>query len=65
MDLQRKDILRMLEERSNEIRAFGVKKLGLFGSAARNDSPEVNDLDFVVELEQKSFDSYMELKSRD
>jgi len=59
---QRDDVLRLLEENLDEIRGFGVRRLGLFGSSARNAATESSDLDFVVEFERKSFDAYMELK---
>jgi hypothetical protein len=36
--------------------------LGLFGSCARGEATSGSDLDFVVELEKKSFDAYMDLK---
>lgn len=45
-----------------EIQKFGVKKLGLFGSVARGEGGGTSDLDFVVELERKTFDDYMGLK---
>ena len=39
-------------------RKYGVNKLALFGSAARGDSTENSDLDFVVELGELSGLSY-------
>jgi predicted nucleotidyltransferase len=60
--LRRKDILRMLEENARVLKGFGVRKLGLFGSFARDKATPSSDIDFVVELEIKSFDKYMELK---
>jgi predicted nucleotidyltransferase len=36
--------------------------LGLFGSCARGEATEASDLDFVVELENETFDAYMDLK---
>jgi predicted nucleotidyltransferase len=36
--------------------------LGLFGSCAREEQTTSSDLDFVVELETRSFDAYMDLK---
>ena len=44
------------------MRSLGVRRLGLFGSAARGSSGPNSDLDFVVEFEAKSFDRYMDLK---
>src|SRR3989304_9062601 len=55
-------ILRTLSENREKIRSYGVKRIGLFGSYARGDATESSDLDFVVQFEKKSFDSYMSLK---
>ena len=56
-------MLRIVEANRDSIRAFGVRKLGLFGSAARGETNGASDLDFVVEFERKSFDAYMDLKA--
>ncbi len=56
-------VLRAIEANREAIRAFGVRRLGLFGSAARGAAHESSDLDFVVEFERKSFDAYMDLKA--
>ncbi|KLU61718.1 nucleotidyltransferase domain protein [Peptococcaceae bacterium CEB3] len=42
---------------------FGVKRLALFGSVARNEGTEQSDLDFVVEykLRKYGFHSYFGL----
>ena len=58
----REAVLQKLEENRDTIRGFGVKRLGLFGSVARGEATERSDLDFLVELEKKSFDVYMDLK---
>ena len=39
-----------------------MRRLGLFGSIARGNGRQGSDLDFLVEFEKKSFDSYMGLK---
>ena len=57
------EILHRLEENAGAIRRHGVRRLGLFGSHARGTAREDSDLDFVVEFDSKSFDSYMELKA--
>jgi uncharacterized protein len=62
MNRGREEILAILEQNCEAIRAYGVRRLGLFGSYARDEATEVSDLDFVVEFETKSFDSYMNLK---
>jgi len=62
MNRGREEILAILQQNCEAIRAYGVRRLGLFGSYARDEATEVSDLDFVVEFETKSFDSYMNLK---
>jgi predicted nucleotidyltransferase len=59
----RETILKLLEQKRDIIRNYGVRRLGLFGSCARSECTESSDLDFVVELDKKSFDAYMDLKS--
>ncbi|OGP70136.1 MAG: nucleotidyltransferase [Deltaproteobacteria bacterium RBG_13_60_28] len=56
------EILKIIEDNREKIRGFGVTRLGLFGSAARGESTDTSDLDFVVEMENETFDSYMDLK---
>jgi len=60
--LQRDEILSRLEAHQEQIRSYGVRRLGLFGSGARGENTVGSDLDFVVEFEKKSFDAYMDLK---
>jgi predicted nucleotidyltransferase len=55
-------ILKIIEANREKIRSFGVRRLGLFGSVARGEATETSDLDFLVELENKTFDAYMDLK---
>jgi hypothetical protein len=56
------EILKIIEENRETIRGFGVRSLGLFGSAVRGEATASSDLDFVVEFEKKTFDAYMDLK---
>jgi Predicted nucleotidyltransferases len=48
----------------DEIRKFGVKKIGLFGSYVKDEQKIGSDIDILVEFEkdQKTFDHYMDLK---
>jgi uncharacterized protein len=64
MSQQRDEILRTLARHKDAIRAFGARRLGLFGSQARGEASGNSDLDFLVEFEPgaKTFDSYMDLK---
>jgi predicted nucleotidyltransferase len=58
-------ILQALARNRDAIRAFGARRLGLFGSQARGEATVKSDLDFLVELEPgaKTFDNYMDLKA--
>lgn len=56
------EIMAVLDENKTTIKSFGVRSLSLFGSAARNNTSETSDLDFLVEFEKSRFDSYMDLK---
>jgi predicted nucleotidyltransferase len=62
MGRNKEEILNQLQEHRDVIRAYGVRRLGLFGSFVRGEQKENSDLDFVVEFERKSFDAYMDLK---
>jgi predicted nucleotidyltransferase len=55
-------ILSVVRSHRGELRGLGVRRLGLFGSAARGEATEGSDLDFLVELERKTFDAYMDVK---
>jgi uncharacterized protein len=53
----------LLAPHQAEVIAFGVRRLNLFGSTARGDTPEDSDIDFLVEFEgPATFDRYMGLK---
>jgi len=58
----REDVVEALKHHRGTLRGFGVRRLGLFGSYARGKQTTTSDLDFVVELEERSFDSFMGLK---
>ena len=55
-------ILDALRMNRAELHRLGVRRLGLFGSAARGEATETSDLDFLVEFEHKTFDAYMDVK---
>jgi len=59
-NLNREIILETLHENADKIKKFGVKKLVLFGSFARDEQTETSDIDFLVEFEDKRglFDDY-------
>lgn len=57
----RREIINLLEKNRERIKSFGVKEIGVFGSVARGEQTEKSDVDVLVELEYKTFDSYMGL----
>jgi uncharacterized protein len=55
-------ILNVVRAHQGDFRRLGVRRLGLFGSAARGQATKDSDLDFLVEFDRKTFDGYMEVK---
>ncbi|MCR5198518.1 MAG: nucleotidyltransferase domain-containing protein [Prevotella sp.] len=43
---------------------FGIKKLGIFGSVARQENTEESDIDIVVEVEKPTLSLMYELKEK-
>jgi len=62
MEMTRDHILKKLEENLETIRGFGVRRLGIFGSYARNEHAPASDMDFLVEFDNATFDNYFDLK---
>jgi predicted nucleotidyltransferase len=56
----RADVLERLHRSEAEIRGFGVRRLALFGSFARDEAQPSSDVDLLVEFApgQKSFDRF-------
>ncbi len=57
----RGDIFNLLEKHRAEIKSFGVRELGIFGSFARDEQTEKSDVDILVEMDLRTFDTYMNL----
>ena len=57
------DILNILDERRDRLRALGVRRIGLFGSFVRGEQRPDSDIDLLVEFEpaRKTFDTFNEL----
>ena len=60
--MSRDEILHAIGANRARLSALGVVELALFGSHARGDAGPQSDVDFLVELSEKSFDRYMDLK---
>ncbi len=64
MPVQEKEVvLRLIRKHKSDIKSFGVRRLGLFGSFARHEQGKDSDVDILVEFEPvlKTFDNFMHL----
>lgn len=63
MILNKETILKILLSHKAELKQFGLKRIGLFGSYVRGDASIDSDIDFIVEFEKekKTFDNFMDI----
>jgi predicted nucleotidyltransferase len=61
--MNKNSLVELLQANETAILAFGVDRIGIFGSFSRNEINESSDIDFFVEFKAhyKSFDNFMEL----
>lgn len=59
----KEQIVELLEANRKQIQEFGVSKLGLFGSYAKDQQTSESDLDFIVEFRKgkKTYDNLLDL----
>ena len=59
----KEDILGILRNDSSQLRTFGVRRIGLFGSFVHGTQVDSSDVDLFVEFEpsKKTFDNFMGL----
>lgn len=59
----KEQVLARLHESQAELRRFGVRRCGVFGSFVRNKPGDWTDVDILVEFapEQKTFDNFKQL----
>ena len=50
--MNKEEIIKLLKEHEDEIKKFGVKRIGLFGSFSRDEGTVDSDIDIVVEFEE-------------
>lgn len=64
--MKRDEALRILSEHREELRNFGVKRLAIFGSVARDEAGLESDVDLLVELDGRPFGlfKFVDLKNR-
>ena len=62
--LNSEKILELIHKNQNEIKKYGVRRIGLFGSYLKNKQKRDSDIDILVEFYKgkKTFDNYMDLK---
>jgi hypothetical protein len=64
MELEKVIISKIQDRRQELAERFSVRSIGVFGSTAKGDANEQSDVDVLVELNEPTFDHYMELKFR-
>lgn len=59
----KEELLKLLKKHESEIKAFGVERIGLFGSFVRNEPKPQSDVDILVEFSpgQETFRNFMDL----
>ncbi|OPY49300.1 MAG: Nucleotidyltransferase domain protein [Methanosaeta sp. PtaU1.Bin060] len=61
--MRRSEVLQTLSAHRNELAAFGIKSLAIFGSVARDEARPDSDIDILVEFQgPATFNGYMDLK---
>jgi len=62
--ITKNEILKTIQQHADDLKTYGVTKLGIFGSFARSTYGSKSDIDVLVEFGRgnKTFDNYMELK---
>ena len=64
MSVQTKEkILSLILKNQSQIKSFGVRRLGLFGSFVREQQDDGSDIDILVEFQQgrKTFDNFLQV----
>ncbi len=60
--LTKAKIMKLLEQHRQDLKNLGVTRIGLFGSFAKGKQHTKSDLDFLVTLQEETFDTYMDIK---
>ena len=59
--LTSKEIISILNEKKNILERYTVKKIGLFGSFAKDKQDKNSDIDLIVEFGNPDLDNFMNL----
>jgi hypothetical protein len=60
-NLSSKEIFAILKSNPELLKKYKVKRIGLFGSHVRDKASKKSDIDMLVDLEEKTFDNFIEL----
>lgn len=55
------ELFNIIDQNQNLLNRCKVKRIGLFGSYARNEQTSKSDVDLLVEFNQATFDNFMTL----
>jgi len=60
--LSKEKIFGIIRQHKGELKKYGVKRIGLFGSFARGEENKSSDVDIIIEFEEgkKNFDNFMD-----
>jgi uncharacterized protein len=61
--ITRQQVIETLQAHHEQLRQFGVKKISLFGSIARESAEPQSDVDMVVEFSETTYRRFVALKS--
>lgn len=61
--LTKAGIVRALREHDADLKRFSVRRIGLFGSFARDQQQRGSDIDFLVEFERPTYDNFYGLST--
>ncbi len=50
--MRKSEVIELLRQNRDKLKEFGVKRVGIFGSAVRDELREDSDIDLVVEFEK-------------
>lgn len=59
--LTRARILKTLRDNDEALKKYSVRRIGLFGSYARDQQKRGSDIDFLVEFERPTYDNFYDL----
>ncbi len=57
--MNKKKIIKKIQDNGDELRKYGVRKIGLFGSCAKGNFRWNSDVDLLITLDKKTFKNYM------